>query len=138
MDRLLSDPQGMSQDIHSWAGTQGLLIDFMDSSSNKGSSIPSVVAVKRRLGESVVPVVMAHGMGDSCFNDGMQHITQHVSDLLGGCVLDLYSHWKGSPRRYNQWVLFKHGRIRRRVCRIGACRSKTCPWLFCDWFLARQ
>jgi palmitoyl-protein thioesterase len=81
MDRLLSDPQGMSHDIHSWAEAQGLLIDF--DSCKESSSIPSV-AIKRRLGESVVPVVMAHGMGDSCFNDGMQHINQHVSDLLGG------------------------------------------------------
>jgi palmitoyl-protein thioesterase len=81
MDRLLSDPQGMSHDIHSWAEAQRLLIDF--DSCKESSSIPSV-AIKRRLGESVVPVVMAHGMGDSCFNDGMQHINQHVSDLLGG------------------------------------------------------
>lgn len=60
MDRVLSDPEGMSRDIHSWAAAQGLLVDI----SNEQSSIPSSVAVKRRLGESTVPVVMAHGMGD--------------------------------------------------------------------------
>ena len=31
-----------------------------------------------------LPVVFAHGMGDSCFNSGMQHITAHASTLLGG------------------------------------------------------
>jgi len=28
-------------------------------------------------------VVFAHGMGDSCFNGGMQHITEKVSEMLG-------------------------------------------------------
>lgn len=29
------------------------------------------------------PVVLAHGMGDSCFNDGMIHVTKLVSEWLG-------------------------------------------------------
>lgn len=78
-DRVLSEPEMVSREIHAWADSQGLLVDI---SKAKRSSPP--VAVKRRLWESTVPVVMAHGMGDSCFNDGMQHITAHVSSLLGG------------------------------------------------------
>jgi len=39
--------------------------------------------VRRRL-DGQLPVVFAHGMGDSCFNSGMQHITSHASELLGG------------------------------------------------------
>lgn len=80
MDRLLADPIGMSRDIHAWAEKQGLLVDISKQSSKK---LPSV-AVKRRLGELTVPVVFAHGMGDSCFNDGMQHIVNHTASLLGG------------------------------------------------------
>lgn len=37
----------------------------------------------RRL-DKQLPVVFAHGMGDSCFNSGMKHITAHASTLLGG------------------------------------------------------
>jgi len=83
IDRVLSDPEGMSRDIYTWAQSQGLLVDIRQ--QEKESNLP--VAVKRRLGASAVPVVMAHGMGDSCFNDGMQHITKHVSSLLGGVYL---------------------------------------------------
>lgn len=36
----------------------------------------------RRLDDQL-PVVFAHGMGDSCFNSGMIHITQRASSLLG-------------------------------------------------------
>jgi len=31
-----------------------------------------------------LPVVFAHGMGDSCFNAGMQHIANKTGELLGG------------------------------------------------------
>lgn len=31
---------------------------------------------------SQYPVVMAHGMGDSCFNPGMQHVTERISTIL--------------------------------------------------------
>jgi hypothetical protein len=30
-----------------------------------------------------LPIVLAHGMGDSCYNGGMQHVTQLLSDWLG-------------------------------------------------------
>lgn len=79
IDRVLSDPEALSHDIHAWADSHGLLVDI----SNEEESA-ATVAIKRRLGESKVPVVFAHGMGDSCFNDGMQHITAHASALLGG------------------------------------------------------
>ena len=31
---------------------------------------------------TAIPVVIAHGMGDSCYNDGMIHITNFISSLL--------------------------------------------------------
>ena len=79
MDRFLSDPVALSQDIYEWAQSQGLIIDFSDDDK------ATLVAAERRLGEPEapqLPVVFAHGMGDSCFNGGMQHITDHVSSLL--------------------------------------------------------
>eukprot|EP00527_Entomoneis_sp_CCMP2396_P008806 CAMPEP_0198142724 /NCGR_PEP_ID=MMETSP1443-20131203/5440_1 /TAXON_ID=186043 /ORGANISM="Entomoneis sp., Strain CCMP2396" /LENGTH=372 /DNA_ID=CAMNT_0043805803 /DNA_START=295 /DNA_END=1410 /DNA_ORIENTATION=+ len=30
-----------------------------------------------------LPIVFAHGMGDSCFNSGMDHITKKTGDMLG-------------------------------------------------------
>uniref|UniRef100_A0A7S3L749 Palmitoyl-protein thioesterase 1 n=1 Tax=Amphora coffeiformis TaxID=265554 RepID=A0A7S3L749_9STRA len=50
------------------------------------NTIPDVLAETQRLRrlDGQLPVVFAHGMGDSCFNSGMQHITAHASNLLGG------------------------------------------------------
>lgn len=75
------DPESVSRDIYEWAKTHGLLVDIRE---EKELSLST--AVKRRLTgqSSPLPVVLSHGMGDSCFNDGMQHITAHVSSLLGG------------------------------------------------------
>lgn len=81
IDRIMADPEGVSRDIHAWAETHGLLVNI---SQEKESPSGVAIAKQRRLGESSVPVVFAHGMGDSCFNDGMQHITAHASSLLGG------------------------------------------------------
>ena len=37
--------------------------------------------------EAQLPVVMAHGMGDSCFNSGMINIGKHTSSLLGNAYV---------------------------------------------------
>ena len=34
--------------------------------------------------QAIYPTVTAHGMGDSCFNSGMQEITQIVGNTTGG------------------------------------------------------
>jgi len=39
--------------------------------------------VARGSGNASIPVVLAHGMGDSCFNDGMKSITKLTGDHLG-------------------------------------------------------
>lgn len=77
------------------ASQHGLLVgeDWTHSERPVSVKTTSVVAEQRRgLGQSLVnpqqqqqlPVVFAHGMGDSCFNSGMQHIVKHTSELLGG------------------------------------------------------
>ncbi|CAB9517047.1 Palmitoyl-protein thioesterase 1 [Seminavis robusta] len=39
---------------------------------------------RRRLGEDAVPVVVTHGIDDSCFNPGMISYTKFASSVLGG------------------------------------------------------
>ena len=41
-------------------------------------SLPSSASLN-----STLPVVLAHGMGDSCFNAGMQSVTEAVGKRLG-------------------------------------------------------
>jgi palmitoyl-protein thioesterase len=76
VDQYLQDPKSMSAELHTWAKEHGLLVEP-----------PHMVigtTIQRRLrNASKTPVVMAHGMGDSCFNDGMQHVTERISTLLG-------------------------------------------------------
>jgi palmitoyl-protein thioesterase len=84
MQRAEDDTDAFVQDVQSFASQHGLLVGehWVDSTPRIG-----VAAKRRRLGgqeSAQLPVVLAHGMGDSCFNDGMQHITQRVSELLGG------------------------------------------------------
>ena len=62
--------------MHDWAVENGLLVgsalDFTSRGTHRTRRPPSL------------PVVFAHGMGDSCFNSGMIHIGDHTSELLGG------------------------------------------------------
>lgn len=80
LDRLAEDEEALAQEIHDWAAEHGLL---------GGANLPVAAAVTSPSASSSsskknLPVVFAHGMGDSCFNSGMQHIGMHTSQLLGG------------------------------------------------------
>ena len=77
------DLQGFAEAAHSWAASKNLLVDLSTTSSSSSSST-SIQRELASLSENQLPVVLAHGMGDSCFNSGMQHVTNHVSKLLGG------------------------------------------------------
>lgn len=45
-------------------------------------------ARKTFVGDSAnLPIVAAHGMGDSCFNDGMKQITAEAGEEMGGAFL---------------------------------------------------
>jgi palmitoyl-protein thioesterase len=81
-DRLRVDPVAVSEELHAWAEEHRRLVDITTYESDG-----TAAEKRRRLGATErvsVPVVFAHGMGDSCFNSGMQHIAAHVSTLLGG------------------------------------------------------
>jgi len=88
MDMAATQPQQLANELHAWAKDIGFVIPSVDNSG--------VTAMKRnlRLGgatssdsesDSVgsLPTVMAHGMGDSCFNGGMQSITNRVATITG-------------------------------------------------------
>ena len=76
LDRLYQDEESFANEISTWAKKEGLLV---------GSEWPKV---PKSLYQGVIedskqlPVVFAHGMGDSCFNSGFQRIVQHTSQLL--------------------------------------------------------
>jgi palmitoyl-protein thioesterase len=75
LDRLVADEEGLAQEMHDWAAEHGLLV---------GRALDFTSGVTSSTSSSSLPVVFAHGMGDSCFNSGMIHIGEHTSELLGG------------------------------------------------------
>lgn len=91
-----SDPDHFATAAFRWA-EQNHQIVSLHASSSWSSSDSSITSVQRlrtlqlRRGatrmsnnhsSSLLPVVFAHGMGDSCFNAGMQHIVQKVAEML--------------------------------------------------------
>jgi palmitoyl-protein thioesterase len=81
LDRLAIDPHGLALEMHDWAKSNNLLVGLdLDVNKNSASSGSS----SKLLSSEQLPVVFAHGMGDSCFNRGMQDITEHTGELLNG------------------------------------------------------
>jgi palmitoyl-protein thioesterase len=77
LDRLESDRDGLADDLKDFASQYGLLVGenwkFPVSPSNSWTASKN---------DHQLPVVFAHGMGDSCFNSGMINIGNHTSSLL--------------------------------------------------------
>lgn len=87
LDRLAEDEEGLAHEIHQWASDHGLLVGNGDRWRAAAAAAATTAADNDHnvMGSaSNLPVVFAHGMGDSCFNSGMQHIGSHTSELLGG------------------------------------------------------
>jgi palmitoyl-protein thioesterase len=88
------DTNQIAQEMNDWARQHHLLVDSRAQNTTATYehdtewTITKVSAQARQLDALQLPVVLAHGMGDSCFNKGMQHLTQHVSQLLGGVYTD--------------------------------------------------
>jgi len=99
LGRVISDPINLANELYHWSKSVGYVIDI---SSDKLQSIQqkhdatfpaleaNVTDVKRKLLRSnnevtnkakALPTILAHGMGDSCFNDGMIKFTSYVSSL---------------------------------------------------------
>jgi hypothetical protein len=93
LTRLEKEPEKLSEDITAWAKRHGLLVGENLFVGNNVKSVSSSFSVPAERGDGQddltvntgpqLPVVFAHGMGDSCFNSGMIHITNHTSSLLG-------------------------------------------------------
>jgi palmitoyl-protein thioesterase len=96
--QLLRNPESIHAELAEWAHDHGLIVaPPRESQEMIGTAIQR--RRRRRLRSTsttnttdntvpsssnpMIPVVMAHGMGDSCFNDGMQHVVQRISSLLG-------------------------------------------------------
>lgn len=91
VDLARVNPSVVVQILRDWALDHGLLVDI-----KPHQSVPELEPLRTSVSSAVLrressrdpnqqlPVVMAHGMGDSCFNDGMQRVTKRVSELLGG------------------------------------------------------
>jgi palmitoyl-protein thioesterase len=105
LERARDDLDALAAELHQSAKAHGWLVDVYGSSNDSNDeSRPDIetgttsVERQRRLrtrsnssgnadtagSAAGIPVVLAHGMGDSCFNSGMQRITEKVSELLGG------------------------------------------------------
>ena len=102
MDRIRDDPLSISNELYAWANEHNRLVDVRHS-----VKYPPVRATiqRHRLGEAnAVPVVFAHGMGDSCFNSGMQRITARVSTQLNGvystCIATGSTHTEDTNNGY--------------------------------------
>ena len=90
LDRLYQDGETFANEITAWSKSQGLLVgsDWPELTINTSQQqqqlhpTSSVVINGDVTKSQQLPVVFAHGMGDSCFNSGMKKITQYTSHLL--------------------------------------------------------
>eukprot|EP00529_Nitzschia_sp_RCC80_P020053 CAMPEP_0113466612 /NCGR_PEP_ID=MMETSP0014_2-20120614/14366_1 /TAXON_ID=2857 /ORGANISM="Nitzschia sp." /LENGTH=436 /DNA_ID=CAMNT_0000358849 /DNA_START=18 /DNA_END=1324 /DNA_ORIENTATION=- /assembly_acc=CAM_ASM_000159 len=86
LTRLESEPEQLSKELTLWARRNGLLVgeNLLNTQSGNGETKQGVhTTATASTASSDLPVVFAHGMGDSCFNDGDERIANHTSVLLG-------------------------------------------------------
>ncbi|KAK3250801.1 hypothetical protein CYMTET_39835 [Cymbomonas tetramitiformis] len=69
LERAHQDPAGLARHLHQ--------------SSNATIANDVTVGTKKANAADTLPVVVAHGMGDSCFNSGMKSITEASGNRLG-------------------------------------------------------
>ena len=79
LDRLEADPEGLASEMTEDARRRNILVG----DDLRPPPQPRGIRLENHGGDQL-PVVFAHGMGDSCFNSGMINIGTHTSDLLGG------------------------------------------------------
>ena len=91
LERVVDEPEQLAEEIHQFTHEAGLLVEsfgnghlLVDDTNTTTKQARRLLRGDSSLMEDGVPVVLAHGMGDSCFNDGMQSLTKYASTLLGG------------------------------------------------------
>jgi palmitoyl-protein thioesterase len=77
LDKLESDREGLAEELKEFASRYGLLVG-----ENLKFPVPPFKPLTAQNHDHQLPVVFAHGMGDSCFNSGMINIGNHTSNLL--------------------------------------------------------
>jgi palmitoyl-protein thioesterase len=77
LDRLELGREGLADDLKEFSSQYGLLVG-----ENWKFPVKPVKSLTERNNDHQLPVVFAHGMGDSCFNSGMINIGSHTSSLL--------------------------------------------------------
>lgn len=80
LDRLEENAEELASEITNFARKHGLLMG----ENWESRHFEQQQQQQSSQNDQQLPVVFAHGMGDSCFNSGMIHIGNHTSELLGG------------------------------------------------------
>jgi len=102
LDRVQDDPLRLAHDLQAFSRDMGLLVPVVGKDLPKDATTTSTLTdttaaaaaaatkIHRHLriqdnknNNTNIPVVMAHGMGDSCFNSGMISLTKYAAQLLG-------------------------------------------------------
>ena len=85
LDRVENNADEIAYEMNEFARMNNLLVghDFeWKDSSNEDLLLAKTTTTIATITTKKIPVVFAHGMGDSCFNDGMINIGNHTSSLL--------------------------------------------------------
>jgi len=105
LDRVADDPMQLALELTEFSREMGFLVQPVGAAAaaaavvNLTSDIINTTTVTSEMERNLrsvadkrdtVPIVLAHGMGDSCFNSGMQSLTHYASQLLdntyGACI----------------------------------------------------
>ena len=96
LDRIQDDAEGVASEMTDFARSQNWLVgetlEFDRSEAEQHVREEQLHQQQYYLQQEQdtgdqLPVVFAHGMGDSCFNSGMINIGNHASDLLKGAYV---------------------------------------------------
>lgn len=88
-----TNPEKFAAGLRDWAKKYGSVVVTPD----RDTSTSIALETKRNLrnghnthehgasnrGARNRPIVLAHGMGDSCFNDGLKHVTERITNITG-------------------------------------------------------
>jgi hypothetical protein len=86
LDRAENNVDEIVSEMNEFARMNNLLVghdfEWKDSSEDDFLKAKTTKTAMTTITTNKIPVVFAHGMGDSCFNDGMINIGNHTSTLL--------------------------------------------------------
>ena len=74
----------MSRILHDWATRHNLLMNpppFLTTPHKQSTSTTTTIRHLRTTSTPLLPVVFAHGMGDSCFNNGFERLVNRTAAL---------------------------------------------------------